>query len=117
MCIKIVRTKEELVYDSSKPIEEQIRGAKQIVINYEPSDPDLNRFLDEVERLCKTGVSAQMNIKVVHNDYLNGAKTKKEILHMVNDLKFNEVIKAMVKGQHETDKRLEELLNLCRVSK
>lgn len=113
MCIKILRSKEEFSYDSEKPLEEQIKGSRQIIVNYEPFDPSIDKFLDEVERLCKNGITANLNIKFNHNNNLKGIKIRKEMLKLSRDLDINEIIKIMVIAQAEADKKLEELSGIC----
>lgn len=113
MCIKIVKTKGEIPYDVTKPIEEQVRGSKQVIINYEPNDPSIERFLNEVERVCQTGVSCNLNIKVVHNNYLNGAKTAKKSKHLEMELRLNDIVKMMSTSFSNNDKKLEELASIC----
>jgi hypothetical protein len=113
MCIKIVRSKEEVSYDMSAPLEDQLRGSKQIIINYEPKDPSIDKFLDEMERLCKKGISASLNIKFNHNNSLAGARTKKQMGKLAEDLDINEVIKMITTAQAEADKKLEEMTKIC----
>lgn len=113
MCVKIVRLKETTEYDITRPLEEQIRGSKQIVVNYNPQDPAIDQFLSEVERLCKNGVSASMNIQFNHNNYLVGAKLGREVKKLAKDLDLNEVIKLMALSQADADKKLEEMSQLC----
>lgn len=113
MCIKIVTAKREISYDMAKPLEEQLRGSKKIVVNYEPSDPCIDKFLDEVERLCKNGISANVNITFNHGNNLKGAKIKKKLNNISDDLNLNEVIKMMAIAHSETDKKLEEIANYC----
>lgn len=113
MCIKIVRLSEEFSYDSEIPLEQQIGANSQIVVNYDPKDPSIDKFLDEVERLCKDGVSTKLNIKFNHNNFLAGAKLKKEMAQKAKDLDINEIIKLMVTVHKEADKKLEEMANYC----
>ena len=113
MCIKIVKTKEEIPYDARKPLEDQLKGSKQIVINYEPKDPAIDKFLDEIERLCKNGISAKMNIQFNHNNHLSGAKAKRQAISINKELEVNEVIKMITLIQHSTDKKLEEMIDMC----
>lgn len=113
MCVKIVRLKETKPYDVNRPLEEQLRGSKQVVVNYEPKDPSIDRFLTEVERLCKNGVTASLNIQFNHNNYVKGKRLQKEVQKLAEDLDLNEVIKFMVTAQAEADKKIEEMLQLC----
>lgn len=113
MCIKIIKSKQEYSYNMEIPLEEQLKGSKQIVVNYDPQDPSVEKFLNEVERLCKHGITANLNIKFNHNNHILGARTRKEITKLVKELDLNEVIKLMVTMQSETDKKLEELSIYC----
>lgn len=113
MCIKILKSEEEVSYDANRPLEDQIKGSKQIVVNYEPCDPSIDTFLDEVERLCKNGITASLNIKFNHNNHLNGAKMGKEMAKLSKDLDLNEVIKLMVTAQADVDKKLGEMSGIC----
>lgn len=113
MCIKIVKSKEEFSYDVEKPLEEQIKGSKQVIINYDPADDSIDKFLTEIERLCKNGISAKLNIRFNHNNNLNGVKVRNEMIKLSKDLDINEVIKLMTLGYAEADKKLEEIVNCC----
>lgn len=97
----------------NQPLEEQLRGSKQVIVNYEPKDPAIDKFLDEMERMCKKGVSASVNITFNHNNHLSGAKSKKKANTLAEDLDINEVIKLITKAQAETDKKLEEISKCC----
>lgn len=113
MCIKIVRSKKEVSYDMNIPLEDQIKGCKQVVVNYEPKDPAMDKFIGEVERLCKKGISTKLNIEFNHNNFLLGAKTGKQLAKLAKQLELNEVIKFMVNSYAESDKKLEEIANYC----
>lgn len=113
MCIKIVRLKEESEYDMNTPLEDQLRGSRQVVVNYDPLDSSIDHFLDEVERLCKNGITASMNIKFNHNNNLYGARIKNEMVQLSQDLDLNEFIKMMALIQKMADKKLEEMSALC----
>jgi hypothetical protein len=113
MCIKIIRAEDEIKYDISKPLEEQIVGAKQIVVDYEPNDSSLVNFLCEIERFCQTGVSRTFNIKVKHNNNVGGAKVKSRIASYAKKMSVNEVIKSLTLSYAQTDKKLEELSTIC----
>lgn len=117
MCIKIIRADDEIKYDISKPLEDQIKGSKQIIVDYEPNDPSLEKFLDEIERFCHTGISRTFNIKVKHNNNVMGAKVNNIIKECAKDLNLNEVIKSLVNSFSETDKKLEEIATICLVRK
>lgn len=113
MCIKILNCGLECAYDAERPLEEQLSDSSEVHINYEPKDPSMDRFLGEMERLCKTGISATVNVKISHNDYLSGVKAKKQIRKFNKDLNLNEAIKLLTKLHSTIDKSLEELSNAC----
>lgn len=114
MCIKIVHKDAEVKYDSKKPLEEQLCGSERVVIRYEAKDTDIPVFVDEVERLCKTGISLNTHVKVIHNDHLKGQKAKKLMGRLMKDLDLNEAIKILVNLQSGTDKKLEEMASFCK---
>lgn len=111
MCIKIVNGHQEIPYDIGKPLEDQLSGCEQIVVNYEPFDKSVDKFLQEVDRFAKTGVCAKLSIKVIHNDHVFGFKIKQKLKKSTNDITLNEIIKLMVLAQIEIDKKLEDLAN------
>lgn len=113
MCIKLVNAHQEIPYDVSKPLEDQLKGCEQIVVNYEPFDKSVDKFIQEVERFAKTGVDVKLSIKVIHSDNLIGYKTKKKLRQATNDITLNEIIKLMVLSQLETDRKLEDLAKEC----
>jgi hypothetical protein len=69
--------------------------------------------MDEMDKLCKSGTCASLNIKFNHNNHLTGAKVQKEIKRLGRSLDFNEVIKLLVGAQSEADKKLEEISQFC----
>lgn len=113
MCVKIVSHEIERPYDSAKPLEDQVSAADQIVINYQPFDKTLDKFVQEIDRMTKNGIEAKFAIKVVHNDHIVGLKLKKQMAKASNDITLNEIIKLMVLSQAEVDKKLEDLANYC----
>jgi len=113
MCVKIFSDKSETEYDASRPLEDQIGGSNKIVIDYRPEDSSIEKFVDEVERICKNGISCNLNIEVMTNNILRGAKIKRKAKELVFDLKLNDLIKLMSTVQSVTDKKLEEMSQLC----
>lgn len=111
MSILIVKNEAEISYDADIPLEKQTSDCKEIVINYEPEDKDIPRFLSEVERLSKMGIVTKLNIKVNHNDHVFGFKVKRRINKATNDITLNEIIRLMVLLHVETDKKLEDMIN------
>lgn len=113
MCVKFVSNEIERSYDATKPLEDQVLVTDQIVINYEPFDETLDKFVQEIERITKTGKIVALNIKVIHNNHIVGFRLKKRMSRASNDITLNEIIKLMVLSQAEVDKKLEDLANYC----
>jgi hypothetical protein len=113
MCITIVRSHEEVEFEPSQPLEYQVRGAKQVVISYDPDDNGIRSFMEQMDRIVKTGVSCQMNIKVNNNSYLNGQKLDRQLKKLSVDLDVNEVVKVLVNNHLETDRKLNEISEMC----
>lgn len=113
MCIRIIKPGEEFQYDSTKSLEEQLCGSQHVVINYEPKNNDIDRFSDELEKLCKRGTSINVSVDVVHNNHIKGAKAKKRVGRLMNDLNLNEAVKLLVTLQSKVDRKLEELADFC----
>ena len=113
MCIKIVNAQQEISYDADRPLEEQIAGCEQIIVNYEPFDTKIDKFLQEVDRFSRTGVNAKLSIKVIHNNNIFGFKIKQKLKQATDDMVLNDIIKLMVLSQIETDSKLKELSETC----
>jgi hypothetical protein len=111
MCIKIITPDNEVSYDMNQPLEPQILNAKQVVISYDPEDPSIGKFMNEIERCTLSGTSIDLNLKVQHNYHIGGAKLKQKAEKLSKDLDLNEIIKAMATSYAEADKKLEELAN------
>lgn len=113
MCIKILTAEDERKYDITKSLEEQLVGYKQIVVDYEPNDPSLDKFLDEVERFCQKGITRPLNIKVKSNDNLGGIKIKSRIADYNKGASVNELIASLALSYAAADKKLEEISAIC----
>lgn len=113
MCIKIISTDSESKYNASIPLEKQINNCSEVLIQYDPKDKDLGKFLSEMERLCSSGISANIKLDVVHNNSVVGMKAKKQLQRITKDLDINEAIKLLTKIHSTTDKTLKELSIFC----
>jgi hypothetical protein len=113
MCIKIITESSEIEYDANTPLEEQLAESNRIVIDYHPEDLSIDKFVGEVERICKNGVTCNLSIEVLTNNILRGAKVKKHAQALELDLKMNNLIKLMVMAQSHADKKLEEMSEMC----
>lgn len=113
MCIKIVRSHEEVEFEPTEPLEYQVRGAKQVVINYDPSSEQIRSFIEQMERIVKTGVGCQMNIKVNSNNSLSGYRFERQMSEASKNLDLNEAVRSLVNTYSETDKKLHEMQQIC----
>lgn len=101
-------------YDMTKPLEPQIAGCEEVVINYEPNDIALDKFLQEMDKCAKTGIDFNFSIKCIHNNYLNGKKTEKIANKIVGDMNVNELMKLLVLNHANTDQKLEDMIKICK---
>ena len=113
MCIKIICSDHEHEFSISKPLEIQMEGAKEILVSYDPVDPKIDCFVGEMERLCASGISCNVEIKVESNNYLNGIKLERKLENLKRKLSVNEVVKGLTKFHADVDKRLRELQDMC----
>lgn len=113
MSVKIFYSKKIAVYDPEKCLQHQLRGCKKVVIDYEPKDPSISKFVDEIERLCDKGNSTALNIDIVHNNFLAGAGLKRRVEKIGVDTQVNTLIKMMVTAHSEADKKLEQIASIC----
>lgn len=114
MCIKIINSNAEAKYDSERPLEDQLHGSKEIVIRYEPRDSDMDKFLTEIERFCKMGISTGVTVKVLHSNNIKGAMAKRQVSRMMRDLDLNEAIKILVSLHSKYDRTLKEMSEICK---
>ena len=114
MCVKIIKSDVETKYDAKKPLEEQLEGSNQVVIHYEPKDPDIDVFLGEMERFCKMGIGTNVTVDVIHKNNIKGAKAKKQVNRLMRDLDLNEAIKLLVNLHSKCDTSLSEMSNFCK---
>lgn len=90
--------------------------AKEVVVNYDPKDPFIDNaeiFVSELDRLCKSGISCNIEISVNANNHLNGIKLERKIENLKNTLDTNEFIKKLTKWHADTDRKLTELSAMC----
>lgn len=112
MCIKILG-KEEVEFNIDRPLMEQINGAEEIRVNYDPTDPKISSFLTQIEYMAKNGMSLSADIKVNANNMLNGLKFERRVEQIKKSLDVNEVIRGLAKLHSSVDHRLSELSELC----
>ena len=114
MCIVIKKSHEDLEFNPMEPLENQIRNSNQVVIDYDPIyRSTVSSFMEQLDRIVKNGVSCKINIKVNNNHYLDGKKLDRQLKKFSVDLDVNEVVKTLVNNHLETDRRLEEISEMC----
>ena len=116
MCIKIIGS-QELEFNSAQPLEQQIHDAKEIVVDYDPEDSKIDFFVNEIERLCDTGIDCNVEIKVEPNNYLDGVKLRRTLQKIKYKLDVNEAIKKIITLHAETDKKILEIAQMCSMEK
>lgn len=113
MCVKITTNNIEKHFDCDIPIESQVSNASSVKVEYRPDDKEICKFLQEIDKCAKNGISLKINVKVDYNNYLEGFKFKKQINKAVKSININELIKLMVLSQSAADKKLKELVDMC----
>ena len=113
MCIKIICSDHEHEFDTSFPLEAQIVGAKEILIDFDPLDEKIDFFVDKIEKMAYNGASCQVNIKVNPNNCLDGIRLERIVDGIKRKLDVNEVIKSLTTFHAETDSKLRELSEIC----
>ncbi len=116
MCIKINNklNDSELKYNYLIPLEQQIENSDLITIDYDPKDKDIDKFISEMERLVKNGITCNVTLNLLHNNHLRGLKAKRQLKRIKRDLDLNEAIKLLVRLHSELDKGLENISDICR---
>jgi len=113
MCVKFKKSSREIAYKTEEPLELQLVGASEVFVDYKPRDPSITKFVKEMERMTKQGLDEYPQITVRHNNHITGARIKKKIEKISNDITLNKLMKLMAKSHYETDKKLEEMVNIC----
>lgn len=113
MCIKIIGYEKELEFNTHEPLEHQILGATDIFVNYDPIDPKISCFMDEIERMAEHGISCNAHIKVNNNSYIEGIKLEKRLKKIKTKLHVNEIVKNISLLHTNIDKKLGEISEMC----
>lgn len=113
MCIRIIGIAESLEFNPSEPLENQIAGAQEIVVNYDPYDLKISSFVGQMELMVKNGISCTANIRVNPNNHLEGLKLERCLERIKRKLDVNEIAKNLVICHAETDSKLCELSEMC----
>jgi hypothetical protein len=113
MCVKIIKTEKISSFNPSIPLEFQLEGAKEVLVNYEPHDYQIQEFMDQVERIVKSGINCPIDIRVNTNNTLNGMRLERVLTKISKELHINEAIHSLVKMQAYADAKLCELSGIC----
>src|ERR1700677_5236594 len=108
MCVKIIGS-QELECDPNEPLELQVSDAKEVIVNYDPIDPKIDYFVEEIERFVKNGISFTADIKFNPNNSLNGIRLERKLEKLKIKLGVNEIVKSLSNSHNYTDKKLCEI--------
>lgn len=112
MCVKLVKDNISQSFDPSGDFLEQTKNCTEVIVQYQPDDEEIKKFLQEMQKCAKNGTSLEFDVSVNYGDYLSGFRTKKEIRRALSDISLNEIIKLMTLSQHNAAKKLEEISEL-----
>lgn len=115
MCVTIITSDHQEIYNINKPLEEQIFNNSQITVEYESDDQSIPLFMQELSNLVKKGANPQFDIKVLHNNNIFGARVKKEVKKLKNDININELIKIFTLAHKSINDKLEQIAEDCMV--
>ncbi len=113
MCVKFKKDCSEILYDIEQPLELQMEGAQEVLVDYKPRDASVIKFVKEIERMTKEGLEEYPQITVKANDHFTGAKMKKKVDKISYDITLNKLMKLMALTHYETDRKLEEIATMC----
>lgn len=113
MCVRIIGNTYSELFDSSLPIGGQLVDAKEVLIDYNPYNPDIQDFVSKMDIICNFGFSSKVEINFDSNNYLEGLKVEREIESIKRKIEINSVLKEISNLHSITDKKLNELSNFC----
>lgn len=113
MCVKIISPENEHEFNIAQPLSEQIGDAKEIVVDFDPTDPKIDCFMVQIEAMVKKGIACKANITVNVNNHLSGLRYERRIESLKRKLDINEVIKGVCHMAADADRKLGELSRLC----
>jgi len=113
MCVKFKKESAVITYDVDQPLEMQMDGAHEVIVDYKPRDASVIKFVKEIERMTKEGLEEYPSITVRHNNHITGAKLKKKVQKISQDITLNKLMKLMALSHYEADRKLEEMVTMC----
>ena len=114
MCVKIVKSKQKVPYNVDLPLDEQLKGSEEILIDCEPDCPKMIKLMDEIENHCKFGQMLPIKLKMVNN---NNLQLFKKTRQLNKEIQLNDIIKNMVQLHKAADDGLQELVEICNKGK
>lgn len=111
MCVKIISSENIQEFDPSQPLEIQIKDAKEVFVNYTPTDSKIPSFLRELDKLCSDGMSCNLSFRFKANNNLEGFRMERQLEKIKQNFEVNEIVKSLVNMYAKTDKKLEEMSN------
>jgi hypothetical protein len=113
VCIKIIRSETVQEFDMSEPLDQQIDGAQEIVVSYDPLDPKIDSFVGQIELMVANGVGCKAEIRVDPRNCLKGLQLERRLEKLKKNLDVNEIIKGVCHLAADTDRRLHEISKMC----
>jgi hypothetical protein len=113
MCVKIICTDHEYEFDPNMSLEHQIVGAKEILVSYDPLDPRIDHFVDQIERMIRSGVGCIADIRVNANNSISGFRLERRLEDLKRKMSINEVVKGLSTLHASTDSKLCEISKMC----
>lgn len=113
MCVKFRKAEFETLYDVDQPLDLQMQGANEIVVEYRPRDASVVKFVKEMEKMSREGLEEYPLITVNHNNDIAGARIKKKVEKISKDITLNKLMKLIAISHYEANRRLEEMVTMC----
>lgn len=110
MCVEIFKSEGKSHYQPELSFEEQLKDSKEVLIDCSPNCPRVERFLNEVEKICKNGQSLPITIRLADNSNFKLFSKTKELNR---DLFLNDIIGQAALIHKNADTKLKELSEIC----
>jgi len=111
MCVELVKSETQVSFKPELPLEEQICGCQEAIIDCEPDCPKVLKFLAEVEKACQYGKSLGIKLSLVDTHNFGLFKKVKDLNQAIAT---SDIIHQIVLFHDKADRRLEEIANMCR---
>ena len=115
MCVKIKKNNQIIEYDVDQPLELQLCNSEEIIVNYKSSkDFEVDQFLDEIEKVAKSGKIKTSDIKLINNTNLATKRTQKRLEKIQKHFQVNELVSNLALSHYESDRKLSEISDLMK---